>query len=255
MSVSLILLPVALAMYVVMGKENMDKWIDSMQTKIPTTFASKDELVTCVRKAGFDANDFGGMVKTHLKGESLFFFWQLIDGKWVAVFGKNDPHLEIKYLIREVEAAAGKPVFVWEESDSVREGQSASQRPAKRRVTVLEKKLFPTNFRDKELLLRVLAEYSLNPTVDAAGTITCTGSGCMFVFTQQNDQPFVVEVLKAPSLNAIYDSIAVLDAGYAKTVQAEAVRNVKNSLHERGLALEHEEILQDNTVVLTVQIP
>lgn len=248
MSVSLVLLPVALAMYVVMGKENMDKWIDSMQTKIQTQFASKDELVACVRKAGFDANDFGGMVKTHLKGESLFFFWQLIEGKWVAVFGKNDPQPEIKHLIREVEAAAGKPVFVWEESNVSGLG------PAKRRVRVMDKKLFPTNFRDKELLLRVLAEYSLNPTVDSAGTITCTGSGIKFVFTQQNDQPFVVEVLKAPSLNAIYDSIAVLDAGYAKTVQADAVRNVKNSLQERGLTLENEEILQDNTVVLTVQI-
>ena len=101
----------------------------------------------------------------------------------------------------------------------------------------------------------MLAEYSLNPSVDHGGAITCTGSGCKFVFTQQNDQPFVVEVLKAPSLNAIYDSIAVLDSGYAKTVQADAVRNVKNSLHEKGLTLESEEVLQDNTVVLTVQIP
>lgn len=254
MSVSIVLLPVALAMYVVMGKANFEAWVDSMQTKIPTQFKSKDELVFCVRKAGFDANEFAGMIKTHLKGDSLFFFWQLIDEKWVAVFGKSDPQPEIKHLIREVETAVGRPVFLWEESDSASAERTTSARPAKRRISVMEKRLFPTNFRDKELLLRVLAEYSLNPAVDAAGAITCTGSGCKFVFIQQEDQPFVVEVQKAPSLNVIYDSIAVLDAGYAKTVQADAVRNVKNSLQERGLTLENEEILQDNTVVLTVQI-
>jgi len=275
MSVSLILLPVGLALYAVMGKENFEKWVNSMQVKVPTTFANQQELALCVRKAGYDADDWAGMVKTHIRGEAAFFFWQLIDGVWTAVFDKSIPQSEIKTLIARVEKAAGRQVFVSESPTEVsleanptqsagkpaeppplpKKGPSETGQPARRRVQVLDRQVYPTNFRDKDLLLRVLAEYTLNPTVDAQGRITCQTGNCEFVFTQQDDQPFMVDVVKAPELSEVFQNLAQLNQSYCEVIQADAVRNVKSRLHEKGLVLEQEEVLPDKTIVLTVEIP
>lgn len=275
MSVSLILLPVGLALYAVMGKENFEKWVNSMQVKVPTAFAGQQELALCVRKAGYDADDWAGMVKTHIRGEAVFFFWQKIDGVWTAVFDKSIPQSEIKTLISRVEAAAGKQVFLSESPTEVnleatpghssgkpaeppplpKQGPGETGQPARRRVHVLDRQVYPTNFRDKELLLRVLAEYTLNPTVDAQGRIKCQTGNCEFVFTQHDDQPFMVDVVKAPELSEVFQNLAQLNQSYCEVIQADAVRNVKSKLHEKGLVLEQEEVLPDKTVVLTVEIP
>ena len=272
MSVSLILLPVGLAMYAIMGKKNFEKWAESLQIKIPTSFASKSELASVVQKAGYDANDWGGMVKTHIRGEQLFFFWQQIDGKWVAVFGKSDPQSDIKSLIANVEKAAGRAVFDTEvlaevEAASISRSPTeppplkASKAPPKkasaaprRRIKVLPQQTYPTNFRDRDLLLRVLAEYTMNPTVDSQGRITCETANCKLLFAQQRDQPFSVEVLKAPQMSEVFQDLNQLNGRYCEVIQADTVRSVKARLADKGLALEQEEILPDNTVVLTVQI-
>ena len=84
MSVSLALLPVALALRVVMGKENFEAWVASQQERAETDITSEFELARLLKQAGYDAVKFGALVKTHLDGERAFFFWEFIDGKWVA---------------------------------------------------------------------------------------------------------------------------------------------------------------------------
>ena len=273
MSVSLVLLPIGLAMYAIMGKENFNKWVDSLQIKLPTNFTFQSQLTAVVRKAGYDAEDWSGMVKTHIQGEQMFFFWQHIDGKWVAVFSKAIPQSEIKTLIAKVEKSAGRPIFdteVLAQVEATKPIRSPSEPPPlkpsnspkdttatpspRRRVKVLPQQTYPTNFRDRDLLLRVLAEYTMNPTVDGQGRITCETANSKLLFVQQRDQPFSVEVLKAPHMSEVFQDLNQLNGRYCEVIQADTVRSVKNRLAEKGLALEQEEILPDNTVVLTVQI-
>lgn len=259
MSVSLILLPVGLALYAVMGKKNFEKWVDSMQVKIPTKFLNESDLCRCVRKAGYDADTWGGMIKTHMRGEAMFFFWQKIDGVWTAVFAKSIPQSEIKQLIKKIEEVAGRQVFESDAQSSTAESATTppGQRTdtSRRRITVLSKQIYPTNFRDRERLMRVLAEHALNPKVDAQGRIACETEAFSFAFTQQDDQPFTVEIHKAPQLTEVFQNLAQLNEDYCQVIQADAVRNVKSRLQEKGLHLEQEETLPDKTVVLTVQIP
>ena len=274
MSITLVLLPVVLAMYAIMGKENFEKWVDSMQIKLPTSFKTQSELTAIVRKAGYDADEWGGMVKTHIRGEQMFFFWQQIDGKWVAVFSKDIPQSEIKSLIAKVEKSAGRLVFdteVLAQVEAPKSPRSPSEPPPlkpstptpkdatattapRRRVTVLPQQTYPTNFRDRDLLLRVLAEYTMNPTVDSQGRINCETANCKLLFVQQLNQPFSIEVIKSPNISDVFQDLNQLNGRYCEVVQADAVRNVKARLADKGLSLEHEEVLADNTVVLTVQI-
>lgn len=86
MSVCIALLPVALAIRIVMGKENFENWVRAQQVRVPTSFKTELELARAVKKAGYDAIKFGSSIKTHIDGEKNFFFWELVDGKWIAIF-------------------------------------------------------------------------------------------------------------------------------------------------------------------------
>jgi hypothetical protein len=89
MSVCIALLPVALAMRVVMGKKNFENWVNAQQIKVPSNFTTELELTRTVKKAGYDAIKFGSSIKTHIDGEKSFMFWELNDGKWIAIFAKK----------------------------------------------------------------------------------------------------------------------------------------------------------------------
>ena len=241
MSVSLVLLPIGLAMYAIMGKKNFDAWVDSMQVKIPTRLTDEGELSLCIRKAGYDAEPWGGMVKTHLKGESSFFFWQKIDGKWAAVFAKSIPQTDIKAVIRAIESSAGRSVFEWAEES--------------KRVTVLKTQMFPTNFRDREKLVAVLNEYSLQPQQSSNGDLSCRIGSGRLVFKQEATQPFTVQVSQVPNLTEVFDSLGQINERYCQVVQADTCSKVKARISEAGMQLESEEVLPDNTIVLTLTMP
>jgi len=238
-----------------MGPKNFNAWIDSMQTKIPTDFKDRAELSQCVRRAGYDADDFGGMVKTHLKGEASFFFWQQIDGKWTAVFSNQIPQADIKTLITRIETAAGRQAFLSEAPVAQPASPQVAAAQPRRRIQVLERKIYPTNFRDSEKLVGVLAEHSLSPIVDRQGRVTCDTSSGKLLFVQQENQPFTVEILRAPNMQDVFQTLNQLNQGYCQVIQSETVSNVKSRLGQKGLSLHSEEVLADNTVVLTVEIP
>lgn len=129
MSVSLALIPVALTLRLVMGQRNFSKWVDSMQDKIPTSFRNETELVRTVHKAGFDTEKWGGSIKTHID-EQFYFFWEYIDGQWLAVFAKSDDKVIIERFAAEINRAAGRHVFG--ESGSVQQAeQIAAAQPAR----------------------------------------------------------------------------------------------------------------------------
>ena len=241
MSVSLVLLPIGLAMYAVMGKKNFDAWVNSMQVKVPTDFDDETALSLCVRKAGYDVEPWGGMLKTHVKGESVFFFWQKIDGRWTAVFDKSFPQNDIKALMRAVEATAGRQVF--ERTDD------------SKRVNVLKAQMFPTNFRDREKLLAVLHEYSLAPRQNDNGEIECQLGTGKLVFRQENTQPFSVQVAQVPDLSEVFQHLGQINERYCQVVQAETCSKLKARLGEAGMNLENEEVLPDKTIVLTISLP
>jgi len=241
MSVSLALVPIALALRVVMGKERFEKFVDSLQLKIPTEFKDEKDLLVTVRKAGYDAERLGGAIKTHARGEEFFFFWQLVDGVWTAIFAKSDSQTDIKRFIRDLEEKAGRHIFKWQD-----DGQ--------KRVVVLPTKTFPTNFRDAELLSTTLAEYGLNPHKTSDGAIVCRAEGCQLTFRQYSDEPFSVEIRNAPDARQAFQYLSDISDAYCHNVQARTYQNVKSRIADRGLVIEGEEVMADNSIVITLSI-
>ncbi len=240
MSIQLALVPVALALRVVMGKDNFNNWVNTLQVKISTNFENELDLVCIVKKAGYDAEKWGGSIKTHIRGEQEFFFWELIDGKWTAVFAQSDSQQMITQFIKDLEEKSNRKIF------SVNEETN--------KVVVMPTKTFPTNFRDKELLVKTLQEYSMNPVEQPIGEITCSIGLSKLRFYPVADAPFNIEIVNAPDMKPIFHSLSALDEDYKRQIQRMTLRNLKQKIQEKELAIEGEEVLEDNSVVITLSI-
>ncbi len=240
MSVSIALLPVALALRVFMGKDRFEEWVNSMQVKIPSSFNNEEDLLLTVRKAGYDADMWGGLYKTHIRGKELWFFWEKIDGVWTAVFGQADSKDEIKRFIKDIEAKAGRKIFEWDE---------LAQNPL-----TLPVRTFPTNFRDSELLHKTLLEYSLNPVFNDQGQLLCEINEMVLVFSQEHHQHFNLEVRNVTDMRQLYSNLDNINDCYNRNVQSQTYKRLKSNIEEHGLTVESEDVYDDNSIVITLSI-
>ncbi|MCW5601386.1 hypothetical protein [Nitrosomonas sp.] len=236
MSVSLALLPVALAMRIVMGKEGFNNWIESQQVRVPTNFTVELDLVRTIKKAGYDAIKFGSSIKTHIQGEKTFFFWELVDGRWQAVFSKHHEQAVLSRFMTNIESEAGSKVF-GEMSQHVE--------------TVAE---YPTNFRDGALLMEALMDFGANPIQRANGQIVCKVENSKLVFTQKGDEPYLVEITNAPSLEEAYHYLSDVDQDYKRCVQTDVYNKLKSRITSQNMTIENEEVVEDNSIVITLNI-
>lgn len=237
MSVSIALLPVALAVRIVMGKENFENWVKAQQVRVPTSFTSELELARVVKMAGYDAVKFGASIKTHVDGEKTFFFWELVDGKWVAIFSKYHEQAILDRLMSSVESAAGRKIFG--EFSPVTDSVSAQ---------------FPTNFRDRAMLIEALTDFGVQPSKEANGSITCKIEESVLRFTQVGESPYMVEVKNSPSLEQVYRYMSDIDDDYKRCVQTAVYEKVKARVAERDMAIESEEVLPDKTILITLRV-
>lgn len=243
MSVSLVMLPVALALRVVMGKEGFDAWVRSNEVRHPTGFRSLAELKRVVRGAGYDAEEWGGLVKTHIDGEREFIFWEQENGEWSAIFSTYQvPSLSQRFM-EALEARAGQAIFI-------REGASA---PAEARPA---SSVFPTNFRDGERLLETLERFGVQAQVHAGGEITTTLGRSPVTFRPGGGEtsPYTVAIGNAPDLRGTFEQLSRVDEAYKQGVQAAALATLRERIHDRKLTIEREETLPDRSVVLTLAI-
>lgn len=236
MSVSLVLLPVALALRVVMGKEGFEQWVAAQAIRITSSFANELELARAVKKAGFDAVRFGSSIKTHLDGERAFFFWERVNGKWVAVFAKQHASL-IPNFIAKLEAAAGPSVF-----------------PEAGVETTSEDANYPTNFTDAEMLCRALVDLGADPVRRADGTIACRIEGARLIFACEAGRPFTVAVQGATNVEQAYRYLSDLDGDYKRAVQTSVYERVKSEAASRDMLVASEEVLPDRSIVLTLRL-
>jgi hypothetical protein len=240
MSISLVLLPVALAVRLVMGKDNFENWVSSMQVKYPTKFKNEIDLITTVKKAGYDAEKWGGSIKTHIREEKEFFFWDFIDGQWVAIFSKHDSMESIKKFIIDLENKAGKSIFVVHNET--------------REITTIPTRTFPTNFKDAELLVKTLNDYGINPIVYSNDEIKYNFGEYTLRFFRQYDAPFSMEVESTQDMKTIFQHMSLLDRDYKEYVQTITYENLKSRINDKNITIESEEFLEDNSILITLQI-
>jgi|SRR5690625_2337951 len=244
MSVSLTMVPIALALRVVMGKDNFNEWTESNLNPQETNFKSRKELMATLHEAGYDAIPYGPSIKTHF-GENNYFIWELRDGKWTALFSKFDLKKDCITLINKLNNIAGRNLFESEEEAFLESKQEAIPKSA----------IFPTNFTDMILLEQTLQKENIPYQVKDDGTIVSNLQSVTLHFKQFRSNGVIdVEIMHAENLQPIFKQMTILDEAYRRQIQQQTYDHLITHAKNKGFSLEEEIELPDESILITLRV-
>lgn len=116
-------------------------------------------------------------------------------------------------------------------------------------------KSFETPFMDKEILKKTLEEHGVrNLKEDDYGKIAGVVDNYGLSFEKlEDDKPYFLKISCLETDNA-EEKVKDLENEYTLNVQEEAYLNIIEKLKENNMEIEDEEVQDDNTIVLTVNL-
>jgi len=239
MSVSIQAISAALAMRAAMGEKAFNEWVESNTVRFATNFRNAKDVVQTVKLAGYDAIPWYGDYKTHID-QKLWFFWEQHEGKWKANFSKSDDMDKVRAFFRDLQHKSNRQIlFV---------------APQQSKVAPVISKTLPTIYADRDMLLGTLQKYGAQQVQVQGLDVACRIDGIEMQFHQPVAGTTYELSFGEKDTRAVYDTIRRLDEGYRSNVQEATYENVKKQLDEKHFIIEDEEIMDDNSIVLTVSI-
>lgn len=115
-------------------------------------------------------------------------------------------------------------------------------------------KEFKTTIMDKDTLIKTLEEHGATNIQDKNGTVLCTCEAFHLVFAKnEDDAPY--------SMTATFNDeygldtlVSDLGTEYAVNAQEVSYNKIKERLESQNLEITEEEIYDDNTIVLTIDL-
>ncbi len=125
-------------------------------------------------------------------------------------------------------------------------------------VVITEKhfieKIFQTPFMDREILMKTLNEEGVVNISEWENGLACEVDNYKLLFEQQDkNKPYTLKISCLENQNA-EEKAADLNNEYAMNVQEDAYLHILDKLKENNMQIENEEVMDDNTIVLTVNI-
>lgn len=112
-----------------------------------------------------------------------------------------------------------------------------------------------TIFMDGDLLAKTMREHGLHVKTVSENEYTIeTESGTLHYFRASGDVPFMLEVTGVKDLQELLDSLDSLENEYGRNVQKFTYDKVMCSLAEHGMSIESEEVLEDDSILLTLNV-
>ena len=112
-----------------------------------------------------------------------------------------------------------------------------------------------TVFMDKNLLIKTLTEHGINNVQEfLSGEIVGSIDGYKFCFMKPSeDKPYSLKISAKQSEN-VDEKVEDLNSEYALNVQEDTYLSVVENLKNNNMEIESEEVMDDNTIVLTVNL-
>ena len=112
-----------------------------------------------------------------------------------------------------------------------------------------------TVFMDKNLLIKTLTEHGINNVQEfLSGEIVGSIDGYKFCFMKPSeDKPYSLKISAKQSEN-VNEKVEDLNSEYALNVQEDTYLSVVENLKNNNMEIESEEVMDDNTIVLTVNL-
>lgn len=115
-------------------------------------------------------------------------------------------------------------------------------------------KEFPTVIMDKQALLKTLEEHGATNFQTEENAISCNCEAFHLTFTKtEKDKPYTMVVTYNEEYG-LNDLVENLSSEYASNAQEISYNKIKERLEKQNLEIEEEEVFDDNTIVLTVNL-
>ena len=115
-------------------------------------------------------------------------------------------------------------------------------------------KTFETPFMDKSILLKTLDEHGVTNIVEWETGLSGEVDNYKLTFEKSaEDKPYNLRITCLENNNA-EEKVGDLSGEYALNVQEDAYLHIIDKLKENNMQIEEEEVMDDNTIVLTVNI-
>lgn len=115
-------------------------------------------------------------------------------------------------------------------------------------------KSFETAFMDKDVLIKTLDEHGISNIEENNGIIKGKFEKYTLTFEKPSEEkPYNLIISSTKEFNA-NEMVEDLNNEYTLNVQEESYLSIVEKLKENNMEIEDEEILEDNTIVLTVNV-
>ncbi|MEF9953101.1 hypothetical protein [Clostridium sp.] len=242
MSISLALVPLVLVLRVAIGEKELDDWVDSAQIRLFSYIQSEDEFRILIKKSGYNVVEEGRLTKIHINDKGNYCYIDKINNNMAVTFDNLKSVDIVREFTKNIKNTAQREVFEYDYR-IIEEG-----------INNVKEKVFQTNFVDKEILLNVLEEYGIIPIINSRDEIQCTIEGTELTFSKENKINYEVKIKGVDQLAGVLEHINFIDEEYRKNVQSYTYSKVVEKLQGSNMKIESEEVMEDNSLVLTINL-
>ena len=204
--------------------------------KIQTNI-KKEELKQLLHKTNYlyyEAN-----AQTPLKNSNASLNWTLKNGYYVAEFaGYNNAAItkEAEIIFRKLNIAAGRDLRLINDTFT----------------TVYT---YKTNYMDKGVLLNTLIEHGAEEISEVGDEVTCKLFGMEMVYHKKDPSgAYTLDITQVSDKDECQDVINDLNEEYGLNIQEMTYNKIKERLERENMRLESEAVLDDNSIILTIEV-
>lgn len=112
-----------------------------------------------------------------------------------------------------------------------------------------------TIFNDITLLKKTLDEHGLTTSVLSDNQLICRIGDVLIDYTRQtNGEPFQLTISGLQNIDNFFEEMECFEREYRQNVQSYTYNKLMNNLNERNMNVVEETILEDNSIMLTIDI-
>ncbi|MBQ8886072.1 MAG: hypothetical protein IJY61_00030 [Candidatus Gastranaerophilales bacterium] len=113
---------------------------------------------------------------------------------------------------------------------------------------------FDTIIMDEETLLKTLIERNAENIVRQKNKVFCDCEGYFLKFHKQNSKKPYKLTIGCREQSELQEFVENISSEYTTNTQEVSYNKIKSHLEEQNLTIENEEVFEDNTIVLTVNL-
>lgn len=201
------------------------------------TNLTSEELKFLLKIFGYDFNEVTS--QTSLKMSSNIIDWELKDGMYSAHL-KNikASHLrgEVEHLFLAMNNKMGRDVRIINNKTSFTY-------------------TYNTNYTDKGVLINTLTEHGAKNLSESNGIISCELFGMVMKYSKEDDsEAYKLVIERVTDKSECEGLISDLNDEYGLNIQEITYKKILERIGSQNMRLESEEVLDDNSIVLTIEV-